>query len=114
MKRSNKTSVSLIRWVIDLGLEILSMAWLFRLLYFVGEGIAPTGVPRIHLRWRRSRCMCLHGVLPGWVLKGIEELLEQAGVKRGDIKLAKSGRTSFSRSIPADLHQRIRNFLASG
>jgi hypothetical protein len=53
------------------------------------------------------------GALPTWVQNGVAELLEEHGISKAFIKLRKNGRFDFSRSVPEELKQRLRNLVLS-
>lgn len=65
------------------------------------------------LEFREGRCRLRKGKVPQHQLTALEDLLGEAGIERAHVTRNGLGRCSFSRSIPAHLHQRIRNVLAS-
>jgi hypothetical protein len=91
--------------------ELIAWAWLFKLIFGFGDAISPSGLPKVHLRYRDGRCQLLFGTLPSWVGKGVAELLEEHGIAKAVIKLRKDGRFDFSRSVPEELKQRLRNLV---
>lgn len=93
--------------------SILSWAWLFQLLYGFGDLISPAGVPRIHLRYRKGRCFEIRGSLPGWARSEIESALKEWGVSHAAIKQMKDGKFQFSRSVPEELRQKLRNLIVA-
>jgi hypothetical protein len=99
--------------VTDKLFEIISWAWLFRLVYGFGDAIAPSGVPRVHLIYGGGRCRCLFGPLPEWCRREVAEVLAEAGVHKAVVKQMKDGRFKFSRSVPEPVRQRIRNIMVS-
>ena len=93
--------------------EIISWAWLFQLIYGFGDAISPSGLPLVHIRYRNGRCVCIFGKLPSWVLQQIEEILTEHEVVRAVIKQMQNGSFRFSRSIPQEIRQRMRNVIVS-
>jgi hypothetical protein len=65
------------------------------------------------IEFRDGRCRPRKGRFSGHQLSAIEDLLTDSGVRRAAITLNGLGRATFSRSIPAHLHQRLRNLLVS-
>lgn len=94
-------------------LEIISGAWLFRFIYGLGEAISPSGMALIHLRYRKGKCSCLSGTVLHWTKSQIEEILNEGNVQQAVIKQMKDGRFTFSKSIPDEIRQPIRNILTS-
>lgn len=99
--------------VLDKVLEIISWAWLFRLIYGFGDAISPAGIPALHVRFRDGRFRNVFGSLPKWVRDQVGETLAEHGVSRAVIKQTKDGRFRFSRGVPEGVRQRIRNVIAS-
>lgn len=93
--------------------ELITWAWLFKLIYGFGDAISPSGLPLLHLRYRNGRSQVLFGALPTWVKNGVADLLEEHGIPHAVIKLRKDGRFDFSRSVPEPLRQRLRNLMMS-
>ena len=91
--------------------ELIAWAWLFKLIYGFGDAISPSGLPKVHLRYRKGRCHLLFGALPSWARSGVADLLEENGISNAVIKLRKDGRFDFSRSVPEELKQRLRNLI---
>lgn len=60
---------------------------------------------------RDGRLVMKRGQLRGQVRDDVAEVLAGAGVRNGFIALTAGGRVHFSRSIPRELHQRLRNVL---
>lgn len=89
--------------------NILSWAWLFR----IADSISPSGTPRIHLRIRNSKCTYVSGTT-SWARVQIEELLADRQIRTAVVKQLKEGKFVFSRNVPDDVRQRIRNLLVSG
>ncbi len=53
------------------------------------------------------------GKVPARLLREIRETVAGAGVARGSIHADGAGRIHFSSSVPAELHQPLRNILSS-
>jgi len=51
------------------------------------------------------------GVLRAQPREFITDILQQAGVAKGFIAITHSKRAAFSRNIPREIHQRLRNVL---
>jgi hypothetical protein len=64
------------------------------------------------ISFKTGRCVAVRGKVPGAILVDLAECLEEAGIETGEIWLAGNGRVSFSKQIPAEIHQRLRNILA--
>jgi hypothetical protein len=64
------------------------------------------------ISFEKGRCVALKGKLPGSILRDLAGCLEEAEIARAEIWLAGNGRVSFSRDIPDNLCQRLRNILA--
>ena len=99
--------------VLDKSLEIISWAWLFQLIYGFGDAISPSGLPLVHIRFRNGSCVCIFGKLPSWVLQQNEESLVECEVDRAVIKQMQNGSFRFSRSVPQEIRQRVRNVIVS-
>ena len=56
---------------------------------------------------------CLKGKVMARVLSDITSLTQQADVRKGEIWVSFDGKIRFSGEIPKELHQRLRNVLAS-
>ena len=99
--------------MLDLLFEVLSCAWLFRLIYGFGDAISPSGLPMVHLRYRQGKCSRILGAVPAWIMDQVGEILTESEVPRAVIKQMKDGRFRFSNSVPDEVRQRIRNLLVS-
>ena len=97
--------------VLDKICEILSWAWLAKLIFGFGDLLSPAGLPRVHLRYGKGKCVCLFGSLPLWALKQVAETLQASGVSRAVIKQTRDGKFSFSISVPQPIRQKIRNVM---
>lgn len=64
------------------------------------------------ISYENGRCVAVRGKFPGAILRDLAGCLGEAGIATGEIWLAGNGRVSFSRDIPAEIHQRLRNILA--
>lgn len=62
--------------------------------------------------FENGRCVAVRGKVAGAILRELAGCLGEAGIARGEIWVAGNGRVSFSREIPAEIHQRLRNILA--
>ncbi|WP_193210719.1 DUF3634 family protein [Luteolibacter marinus] len=62
---------------------------------------------------REGRLEVAKGNLPAHSRRAVEELLAGASVRDATLHTDGSGRIHFSRQVPRDLHQRLRNVLAS-
>jgi hypothetical protein len=77
------------------------------LMHFLSRLFSTTAIS-----FEKGRCVAVKGKLPGSLLRDLADCLEEAGIARGEIWLAGNGRVSFSREIPGEIHQRLRNTLA--
>ncbi len=93
--------------------EILSWAWLARLIFGFGDMISPAGLPRVHILYGKGKIVCLFGSLPLWALDQIAETLQASGVSRAVIKQTRDGKFSFTSSVPQPIRQKIRNVIVS-
>ncbi|MEO5914731.1 MAG: DUF3634 family protein [Luteolibacter sp.] len=89
---------------------LLSWAWLFKII----DTVSPSGIPLIHLRFRNGKCTCIFGANRTWARQQIEEVLRDGHIETAVIKQLKNGRFVFSKSVPEDARQRIRNLIVSG
>lgn len=60
---------------------------------------------------REGRVALAKGRLPASKLRELQGLLQENSIRRGTIHTDATGRIHFSLSIPADLHQRLRNVI---
>lgn len=64
------------------------------------------------ISFESGRCVAVRGKVAGAILRDLACCLGEAGIVKGEIWVAGNGRVSFSREIPAEIHQRLRNILA--
>ena len=80
-----------------------------------GIAIALRFVPplgsEVLIRLRRGKVVVRRGHLRTPLKDDAEEVLAGAGVKSGFIAIMPDKRVRFSRTIPTELHQRLRNVL---
>ena len=88
--------------IVILGLLFYATVWL---------GFIPPPHAVIVLKIRNGAVQVTKGNLKGYARSNVVELLSTAGVSRGFIAITPAKRVSFSRQIPASLHQRLRNVL---
>lgn len=62
---------------------------------------------------REGKVSLAKGRLPGAAIREIQDILAEAAVASGTIHADGTRRFHFSRQIPAELHQSLRNVLAS-
>jgi hypothetical protein len=60
-----------------------------------------------------GRASCTKGKMLGTRLAEISSLAAQHSISKGEIWIDSQGKIHFSRHIPAELHQRLRNMIAS-
>ncbi|GAA5121358.1 DUF3634 family protein [Luteolibacter yonseiensis] len=65
------------------------------------------------IRIRNGSADCVKGKVMGWRLDAISELAADANLDAGEIWVNGNGTVGFSNDIPQELHQRIRNVMAS-
>ena len=59
-----------------------------------------------------SRCAVVKGKVLAWILQDLAGFLVENGVSHAEITIGGNGRACFSKQIPPELHQRLRNILA--
>ena len=64
------------------------------------------------ISFETGRYVAVRGKVSGPILRDLAGCLEDAWISKGEIWLAGNGRVSFSRNIPTEIHQRLRNILA--
>jgi hypothetical protein len=74
-------------------------------------GFIPPFNARILLRMRGGSLIMEKGRLQGNAATHVESILRGAGVSDGFVAMTGGQRVYFSRQIPADVHQRLRNVL---
>lgn len=74
-------------------------------------GFVPPPYAGTLLRVREGAIRVTKGQIRPHVREDVTEILAQAGVARGFIAITGSHRVTFSRNIPAAVHQRLRNVL---
>ena len=62
---------------------------------------------------RDGKARCVKGNLMSRLLNDISSLAAESGIQQGEIWLDPLGKVSFSREIPEEIHQRIRNVISS-
>ena len=77
----------------------------------VALGVVPSPMAGTIVRFRAGKVSMKRGTLRSQVRDDLAEVLATAGVASGFICIGREGRVSFSRTIPAALHQRLRNVL---
>jgi hypothetical protein len=74
-------------------------------------GLIPPFNARIIVRMRGGSLVFEKGRLPGNASEHVESILRGAGVREGYVAITSGQRIYFSRQIPPDVHQRLRNVL---
>ena len=77
----------------------------------VALGFVPSPMAETVVRFRAGKLSMKRGTLRTQVRDDLAEVLSGAGVTNGFICINAEGRVSFSRTIPSELHQRLRNVL---
>ena len=99
--------------ILDKFCEVLSWAWLAKLIFGFGDAISPSGIPWVHVRYHGKKCVCIFGSLPVWALGQIGEILHEHEVTKAVIKQIRDGSFRFSRGVPQEIRQKIRNVIVS-
>jgi len=74
-------------------------------------GFTPPLNARIIVRMREGSLVYEKGRLQGNASEHVEAILRAAGVSEGFVAITSGHRVYFSRQIPHDVHQRLRNVL---
>jgi hypothetical protein len=74
-------------------------------------GFIPPFNARIIVRMRNGSLVYEKGRLQGNAAEHVEAILRAAGVSEGYVAMTSGNRVYFSRQIPQDVHQRLRNVL---
>jgi len=77
----------------------------------VAVGFVPSPMAETVIRFRSGKISMKRGTLRSQVRDDLAEVLSGAGIAAGFICIDRAGRVSFSRAIPSELHQRLRNVL---
>jgi hypothetical protein len=56
-------------------------------------------------------CVAIQGKVCSGVLRDLAGILVENGVPRAEIRIGGDGRIRFSKEIPPEVHQRLRNIL---
>ncbi len=90
-------------------LIVIALAGLWLLAMQFGL-VAPPN-PRILIKVHNSHLHITRGKLRAQSREFVTEILQQANITSGFIAITASKRASFSRNIPRDIRQRLRNVL---
>jgi hypothetical protein len=71
----------------------------------------PAAETKSLIRIRNGECVLSGEPLTRATLATVTDLLHQAGVQRGFIAIMPERRVKFSRQIPRQIHQQLRNVL---
>lgn len=93
--------------------NILSWGWIAKFIFGIGDEISPASKPVVHLRMIQGRCCVIKGNVSTWVIQSVEEVFKSSNSGNGYVKLRKDGRFRFSRGLPSNIQQRIRNLITS-
>src|ERR1044072_4344067 len=74
-------------------------------------GFIPPLNAKIVVRIRDGSLVFEKGRLPGNASEHVESILRGAGVREGYLAITSGQRVYFSRQIPHEVHQRLRNVL---
>ena len=83
----------------------LLAVWYFELLVPLGAGT--------HIRIRGGALHVVRGIVRSHVQSALTDILRQAGVSNGFICINGQRRILFSRNIPLNIRQQLRNVLAN-
>lgn len=68
----------------------------------------------VEIRIQSGKCRIVRGTLRSGMITGVGEIIAEARVSSGAIRVTKDRRVQFTSSIPAKFHQRLRNVLLNG
>jgi hypothetical protein len=85
----------------------VAVVWLLA----IGFGFVPPPSPRILIVFHSGQLHVTRGQLRAQPREFVTDILQQANVAKGFIAITHSKRAAFSRSIPRDIQQRLRNVL---
>jgi len=74
-------------------------------------GFIPPPNPKILIVIHSGHLHITRGVLRAQPREFVGDILQEAGVAKGFIAITHSKRAAFSRNIPREIHQRLRNVL---
>ena len=74
-------------------------------------GFIPPFNAKVIVRMRNGSLAFAKGRLPASASEHVEAILRGAGVREGFVAVTSRQRVYFSRQIPQDVHQRLRNVL---
>ena len=74
-------------------------------------GFIPPPNAKVIVRMRDGSLVSEKGHLQGNASEHVEAILREARVKEGFVAMTSLQRVYFSRQIPRDIHQRVRNVL---
>ena len=77
----------------------------------VALGFVPSPMAETVVRFRAGSVSLTRGNLRGQVRDDLAEVLSAVGVANAFICVNRGRRVTFSRTIPSELHQRLRNVL---
>jgi hypothetical protein len=86
---------------------VLAAAWFFAVLL----DFVPPPSPKILIVFHSGKLHVTRGQLRAQPREFVADILQQASVTKGFIAITHSKRAAFSRSIPRDIQQRLRNVL---
>ena len=86
---------------------VLAAVWFFAMIL----GFIPPPRARILIRIHNNHLHITRGQLRAQPREFVTEILQQANVRKGFVAITASKRASFSRNIPRDIQQRLRNVL---
>jgi len=74
-------------------------------------GFIPPPSPKILIVFHSGKIQVTRGQLRAQPREFVAEILQQANVTKGFVAITHYKRAAFSRSIPGDIRQRLRNVL---
>jgi hypothetical protein len=85
----------------------IATAWFLAMLL----GLIPPPSPKILIVFHSGKLHVTRGQLRAQPREFVADILQEAGVRKGFVAVTHSKRAAFSRTIPRDIQQRLRNVL---
>jgi hypothetical protein len=91
-------------------LFVIGLLVIFVMFAIASGRLAPPHA-RTLIRVRDGQVRIARGHLPSRACQFVSDILHEAGVSRGYIAVVSEQSVAFSKTIPASVHQRLRNVL---
>jgi hypothetical protein len=94
-------------WILIVPAAIIATVWLLAIL----PGFVPPPNAKVLIKIHHGQPCITRGQLQSQRREFVADILQQGNVRRGFIAVAYSRCAAFSRNIPRDIQQRLRNVL---